>query len=89
MSLAAAREPPKVAQPWYLTPEHRLWAKTVIARAGGQCQRCSRTGVRLYADHIREIKDGGARLDLANGQALCPSCHTRKTNAERDRRQAR
>jgi len=83
-----ARVPPKVADDWYATPEHREWSKAVIARAGGVCEKCPRGG-RLFADHIIEIKDGGAPLDLANGQALCGSCHTRKTAAARRARLAR
>jgi len=51
----------------------------VIARAGHCCERCGRSGVRLFADHITELRDGGNPLELANGQALCGSCHTIKT----------
>ena len=90
-SAAGARVPPKVVLPWYLTPEHKAWRREVIARAHGRCQGpgCGRSGVRLFADHIREIRDGGERLDLANGQALCGSCHSRKTAAARAERTAR
>ncbi len=79
---AGARVPPKAADSWYATPEHRAWAVAVIARDGGRCRVCNRRG-RLFADHIVEIEDGGARLDLANGQALCGSHHTAKTAAAR------
>ena len=77
--------PEKKADPFYLTPEFREWRELVIKRAGFKCEvpSCGRTGVRLFADHIVEIRDGGARLDPANGQSLCGSCHTRKTSAER------
>jgi hypothetical protein len=40
----------------------------------------------MFADHIVELKDGGAAFDVANGQCLCGSHHTLKTNAERARR---
>lgn len=72
-------EPPK--DDHYNSPEHHAWSKAVIERAGGICQglNCGRTGIRLYADHIRERADGGADFDLNNGQALCGSCHVRKT----------
>lgn len=40
----------------------------------------------MFADHVVEVKDGGAKLDPANGQCLCGSCHTRKTAAARKRR---
>lgn len=80
--------PPKEADPHYQTPQHRAWAAEVIRRAGGACQGCGATGVRLYADHIVELRDGGAPFDPANGQALHGACHSRKTAAERARRMA-
>ncbi len=83
--------PPKRADPYYNSPEHKAWAAAVIARAGGMCQGegCGRTGVRLYADHIVELRDGGDRLDLANGQALCGRCHSGKTARRRAERQGK
>lgn len=73
--------PPKTVDPHYQTPEHRAWAAAVLQRAGYRCEGtgCGRTGVRLFADHVVERRDGGAPFDPANGQALCGSCHTRKT----------
>lgn len=73
----------------YGTPDHVAWSKAVITRAGGVCQAqgCGRSGVRLFADHIEELRDGGAAFDLANGQALCGACHGRKTAAARAARQ--
>lgn len=85
-NLSRAKVPPKTADPWYLTPEHRLWSRAVINRAGSQCEKCGRTGTRLFADHIKEIRDGGELLDPMNGQALCGSCHGAKTHAERNKR---
>src|SRR5215469_43804 len=84
IDIRSAKTPPKEADPHYLTPEHQAWRDEVIRRAGGRCQdvRCKtphRIGVRLFADHVVELKDGGAPLDLANGLARCGSCHTRKT----------
>lgn len=87
-----ARPPAKTADPHYLTPEHRAWREAVLQRAGGRCQAldCTTPGHgRLIADHIVELRDGGAALDLRNGQALCLPCHTRKTIAERAARMAR
>lgn len=77
---------PKVTDPHYLTREHRMWADAVKRRAGFACEQCGRNGVRLFADHIEERADGGAPFDLANGQALCGACHTRKTAARREAR---
>lgn len=87
--------PPKRADAELLTPEHRAWREAVLQRAGHRCQdpqhdpQRPRSGVRLYADHIVERRDGGALTDLANGVARCASCHGRKTAAERARRMAR
>lgn len=86
--LRTAKPAPKTADPHYQTQEHRAWSAAVIRRAGGVCQgeRCGRTDTRLFADHIVELKDGGAALDPANGQALCGTCHTTKTHRQRARR---
>ena len=84
-----AKPPPKTADEVYNTPEHRDWAARVIAAAHGRCQDPNHKGLnpppgRLYADHIEELKDGGAVT--GRGMARCGSCHTLKTNAERTRR---
>jgi 5-methylcytosine-specific restriction endonuclease McrA len=83
--------PAKQVDPHYHTAEHRAWSAEVIRRAGGVCQGagCGRSGVRLFADHIQELQDGGAPFDPANGQALCGRCHSRKTAAVRAARTAR
>lgn len=80
--------PPKQAAAAYGTPEHQAWRAEVMRRARGRCQTqgCGRSGVRLFADHIIELRDGGAALDPTNGQALCGACHTRKTAAARGAR---
>lgn len=66
-----AQPAPKTADPELKTADHQRWRAEVLRRAGGMCQGpgCGRTGVRLFADHIRERQDGGALLDPANGQA--------------------
>ena len=88
-----ARPAPKTVDPHYLTPEHRAWRAEVIRRSGRRCQdpRCAapdRSGITLYADHVKELQDGGAPFDPQNGLARCGSCHTRKTFEERARRMA-
>ena len=84
-----ALPPPKQPDPHYGSAAHRDWRAAVIARAGHACQRCGRRGVRLFADHVVELRDGGAALDVTNGQALCGACHTIKTVAARAARMAR
>lgn len=88
IDMRAARPMPKAADPHYQTAEHRAWSAAVIQRAGGACQAagCGRSGVRLFADHIRELRDGGAPFNLGNGRALCGACHSRKTAAARAER---
>jgi len=82
---------PKQKDAIYNDPRYLKWRTQVLHRAGGRCQgpECAvpggRTG-KLYPDHITEIRDGGAEFDLANGWALCPPCHGRKTAAARAKR---
>lgn len=73
---------PKQADPHYVSVEHRAWARAVIARAGGRCQwpGCNKAAPehRMVADHIVELRDGGAPLALGNGQCLCVQHNTLK-----------
>jgi len=78
----------------YATPEFREWRTRVVSRAGGRCEvvthgyRCTKAlpTHRMFADHIVEIRDGGARFDPNNGQCLCGPHHLIKTaQARRDR----
>lgn len=83
--------PPKVAASLYASPEYRIWQSQVIERAGGRCEvvengvRCpkGRPRHRVYADHIVEVRDGGALFDPANGHCKCASHHALKTAAAR------
>lgn len=86
-----AQAAPKRVDPHYTSAEHTAWRDAVIRRAGGMCQwpGCGRTGVRLFADHVVELRDGGRPYDVTNGQALCGSHHTAKTAAARAARMAR
>lgn len=45
------------------------------------CIECGRQA--KIADHIKEIKDGGAKLSLENLQSMCVSCHNSKTAKKR------
>jgi hypothetical protein len=86
--------PPRQMDPVYSTPDFQAWRAQVVARAGGRCEavdhghRCTeaRPEHRMYADHIVELRDGGAPFDLTNGQCLCASHHERKTIAVRAKR---
>lgn len=84
---SSARVPPKTADAIYSTGEFRVWRTEVVRRAGFRCEKCGHGG-KLYADHVVELKDGGAPFDPKNAQALCAVCHGRKSNAERAKRLA-
>lgn len=95
LDLRIALPPPKIVDPFYVTKAYRDWAMAVKRRARFQCEApdCQTprhgAGKRMFADHIVELRDGGAPLDLRNGQCLCYPCHTRKTYAaKRARRPA-
>jgi 5-methylcytosine-specific restriction protein A len=92
-----ARPPAKTADEFYSSPEHLTFRQAVLQRAGYRCEaiengsRCGKAAPahRLFADHIKEIQDGGDKLDPVNGQCLCGSHHTLKTSAERNKRAGR
>lgn len=76
----------KTAAPFYLTPEWRALMDRLIRERGRRCEKCGRTGTRIFGDHIVEIQDGGALLDPNNIQLLDGRCHTLKTNQARKER---
>jgi 5-methylcytosine-specific restriction endonuclease McrA len=78
----------KAPDPELTTEAHRKWRGAVLRRANFACEKCGADGKtnRLFADHIKERRDGGALLDPANGMALCSSCHAKKTAQARARR---
>jgi hypothetical protein len=86
----------KKADPIYSTPEYRAFRKSVMQRAGWRCEvveqgkRCTNRHPhqRMYADHIKELRDGGAPFDPMNGMCKCASHHTAKTAAQRAARLA-
>lgn len=85
----AAKPAPKIADPFYLSPEWRALVARLIADRGRRCQECGRMRCRIFGDHIHERKDGGAELEPANIKLLCGSCHTRKTLERRADRMRR
>lgn len=77
------RPAPKVADPFYLTPEWRRFAAEMKRQRGNCCEDCSRSGagrgVKLIADHVVERRDGGADFDPSNIRIRCMPCHNAKT----------
>ena len=62
------------------------WQKLRLYKLAGDpfCAVCKMSADQV--DHIRPINDGGARLDPANLQSLCQSCHSRKTAVDKKNR---
>lgn len=92
---------PKEADPFYLSTEWRRFIAAVVAerrtrllaRQGHLCEDpgcgASHTPtMRIFGDHIVELRDGGAAFDPANVMLRCGSSHSRKTYRERARRAA-
>lgn len=77
---------PKVTLPFYKTPEWKRLVAQLVKLRGRRCEDCGREGCRVYADHVQELRDGGAALDPGNIRLRCASCHGIKTERERKRR---
>lgn len=68
----------------YHTKEWRS-ARFAVLREEPLCRHCARIGYTKRAecvDHIVPISKGGAEYDRDNLQALCISCHNRKTRLD-------
>ena len=86
----------KRADPFYHSAAHEAFRHAVLSRAGHRCEwiedgkRCEKAAPqhRLFADHIKERRDGGDPHDPNNGMCLCGSHHTIKTARARARRLA-
>ena len=65
---------------WYRTPPWRALRAQILRAQGYQCAECKQVVAALEIDHIAK-HDGDPRRfwDRANLQALCRSCHQRKT----------
>jgi 5-methylcytosine-specific restriction protein A len=59
--------------------------RAAFLRAHPLCEECAARGRKVaatVADHVVPLKAGGARFGWTNLQALCVSCHNRKTARE-------
>lgn len=92
---AKLHAPTKKALPFYQSAEWKALMASIIQARGRRCEDGDhdparpRDGIRIFGDHIIELKDGGAPLDPKNVRLCCGSCHTRKTGAARAARYAR
>jgi hypothetical protein len=94
MDTRTVRPPAKRADDFYLSPAWRRLMSEIIRERGRVCEdpdcdgRTHHAGMRVFGDHIRELKDGGAPLDKRNVMLRCGASHTRKTAAVRAERMA-
>jgi 5-methylcytosine-specific restriction enzyme A len=49
-----------------------------------QCEQNDLVVIAEVVDHIVPLRKGGAALDEMNLQALCHSCHNKKSSSERN-----
>lgn len=91
-SVTAAEQRPNAAARGYCDARHKAWRLAVLTRDAWQCQQCGRVCAdkrQAHADHVSPVvhgtdhcRDGRSRYDVAGGQCLCVSCHSRKSNRE-------
>lgn len=90
---SAARQ--KLTLAFYGSSAWKALLRSIIAERGRRCEArdCPTVnrgaGGRIYGDHVRELRDGGAPLDPGNVMLLCASCHRWKTLAAARQRNAR
>lgn len=76
-------QPAKKADSFYLSPEWRTFMDALIIERFGsranarcedpECKQPRRRGIRIFGDHVKELKDGGAPLDKRNVLCRCGS----------------
>jgi len=66
--------------PFYLSVEWRRFRARIL-RQRPRCEVAGCGAAARHLDHRVPIRAGGAALDPMNVQALCASCHSRKTAA--------
>lgn len=75
----------------YHKPRWKKLRHAVMNRDKWVCQECRKQGRWTTAhavDHITPLAEGGSEWDTENLQALCRSCHARKTAREGNRAKA-
>ena len=64
------------------TKRWKVLRMAILERDSFRCKSCGGAG-RLEVDHIKPVRSHPAlSYEPSNLQALCPSCHTRKTRIE-------
>jgi len=76
---------PSAAARGYCDGRHKAWRLAVLGRDNWQCRGCGRVcgnKREAHADHIIPVAvRPDLRYEVANGQCLCHSCHSRKTSS--------
>ena len=62
----------------YSSAEWTAFRNAIVQERGRRCEKCGAVGP-VIADHIVEIRDGGAIYERRNIQLLCRRCHNSKT----------
>lgn len=94
LSMRAAEPPVKQTAAIYRSPEWRSLVATIVAQRGRICEdphcdgRTHRRGMRVFADHVIELKDGGPAFDPGNIMLRCGASHSLKTARVRAARMA-
>ena len=92
IDVRSANPAPKYVDPFYQSAEWTAFQSAVVAERGRVCEdpacdgRTHRPGMRVFADHIVERKDGGAPFDRRNIMLRCGASHSRKTALARAKR---
>ena len=64
------------------TKRWKVLRMAILERDGFRCKDCG-CGGRLEVDHVKPVRTNPElSYDPINLQALCPSCHTKKTRIE-------
>ncbi|MGG0185152.1 HNH endonuclease [Bacillus rhizoplanae] len=75
-------------KPFYNSDEWKFVRSQVYERERGYCQRCGRFvfGRSAHVHHIIAIKkDETLKLELNNLMLLCPKCHIKEENEEKQK----
>jgi 5-methylcytosine-specific restriction protein A len=74
----------KTVDPFYVSPQWRALVNHIRRERGWRCEdpKCATPygpWKQIYCDHVVELSDGGAPLEVCNVLQRCGLCHGRKT----------